>query len=100
MLLTSNQSARTYATAKTCKISHAGSININGLKFKPITDRAGIMILNASKVISNYLKLFCKNSYNIQEAISFGDILRFYRPLNWFETFSFISLSHFSLPYH
>lgn len=61
MLLTSNQSARAYATAKTCKISHAGRININGLKFKPITDKAGTMILNA-----NYLKLYCKNSYHIQ----------------------------------
>ena len=83
MLLTSNHPARIYATAKTCKVSSVGRININDLKFKPKTDKTGTMILNSGKFISNYLKSFCKNNYNIQDTLSFGDILQLYHPLQW-----------------
>ena len=70
MLPTSNQPARTYASAKSHKFSSVYSINISDLKFRPIIDQTGKITCNAAKVISDYLKPPCKNKYTINNKLS------------------------------
>ena len=71
MLTTSNQPARTYASAKSHKFSSVYSVSINDLKFRPTIDQTGKMTYDAAKVISDYLKAPCKNKYNINNTLFF-----------------------------
>ena len=67
MLPTSNQPARIYATAKTHKFSSG--------------NQTGTMKYNAAKVISDYLRHLCKNKYNINDTLSFADMIERLPPL-------------------
>ena len=81
MLPSSNQPTRIYPTAKTHKFSSVDSVNINDLKFRPITDQTDTMTYNAAKVISDYLKPLCKNKYTINDTLYFADMIKRLPPL-------------------
>ena len=81
MLPTCNQPTRIYASAKTHKFSSVDRVNINDLKFRPITDQTGTMTQNAAKVISDYLRPVYKNKYAINDTLSFADMIKRLPPL-------------------
>ena len=81
MKLDSNQPARLYGTAKTHKFETLKDITVANLKFRPIIDRAGTFTCNAAKVISDYLRLVCKNEYSINDTQKCPSMLSSIPPL-------------------
>ena len=57
------------------------SVNINDLKFRPIIDQTGTMTYSAANIISDYLKLLCKNKYTINDTLSLVDMIKRLPPL-------------------
>ena len=77
-----NQPAKLFATAKTQKFNNIEDINVDELKFRPITDQKETFTYNCSKVIAEYLKPLCKNEYCIKDTECFSEMLRDLPPLN------------------
>ena len=71
----SNQPARLYGTAKTHKFETLQDIAVANLKFRPIIDQTGTFAYNAGKVISYYLRPFCKNEYSSNDTQKFRSML-------------------------
>ena len=71
----SNQPARLYGTAKTHKFETLQDIAVANLKFRPIIDQTGTFAYNAGKVISYYLRPFCKNEHSSNDTQKFRSML-------------------------
>ena len=77
-----NQPAKLFATAKTHKFNDIEEINVEKLKFRPITGQTGTFKYNCSKVIAGYLKRLYRNEYSMKETQRFPEILQDLPPLN------------------
>ena len=64
----SNQPAGLYGTPQTYKPETLENITVVNLKFRPIIDQTGTFTYNVAKVISDYLRPFCKNEYSINDT--------------------------------
>ena len=62
-----NQPAKLFATAKTHKFNDIEEINVEKLKFRPITGQTGTFKYNCSKVIAGYLSVYI--GMNIAEML-------------------------------
>ena len=76
-----NQPASLYRTAKTNKFETLEFITVANLKFLPIIDQTGTFMYNGAKVISDYLRLLCKNKYSINDTQKFPSMLSSIPPL-------------------
>ena len=72
----SNQTGRSFATAKTHKFDFINNITLDQLKLCPIINQTGTYIYNASKVVAKYLRPLSKNKYSIHDTLTFPDLLR------------------------
>ena len=50
-------------------------ITVTNLKFRPIINQTGIPTYNAAKVISDYMRLLCRNEYSIDDTQKFQNML-------------------------
>ena len=78
----SNQPERRYGLAKTHKFETLEDITVANLKFRPIIDQTGTFTYNAAKVISDYLRPFCKNEYSINDTQKVPNILSSVTPFH------------------
>ena len=72
----SNQLARLYAIAKTCKFNDLDEITVEKLKFRPIVDQTGTATYDAVNVIGEYLKPLTFNEYKINDCLKFPDMIK------------------------
>ena len=72
----SNCPAWLYASAKTHKFDNINDVNLDELKFWPITDQTRTYTYNAAQVISSYLKPLCINAYSIKDTLQLPQLLK------------------------
>ena len=64
----SNQPAHFFATAKMQKFNNSQDINVKYLKLRPIIDKTGTYIYDASKIVAEFLKPLARNEFTISDT--------------------------------
>ena len=72
----SNQPAHFFATAKMQKFNNSQDINVKYLKLRPIIDKTGTYIYDASKIVAEFLKPLARNEFTISDTWAFPDLLK------------------------
>ena len=71
----SNQPARIFVTAKTHKFHDHSLINLDDLKFRPVTDQSNTYTYNAAKIVSNCLEILAHNDYVVKDTLTFAETI-------------------------
>ena len=71
-----NQPTRFFATMKTHKFDDHSLINLDDLKFRPITDQSNTYTYNTAKTVSDYLQPLAHNNYVIKDTLTFAQIIK------------------------
>ena len=79
----SDQPSRSSGTAKRQNFEHQKNMIKENIKSRSIIDQTGTYTFNVSSVISNCLKLFCKNEYANQHTQNRPQRLAASLPLNF-----------------
>ena len=69
----SNQPARIFVTAK--NLNHF-LINLDDLKFRPVTDQSNTYTYNPSKIVSDSLQPLAHNDYVIKDTLTITEIIK------------------------
>ena len=77
----SNKLEKIYGSPKTRKFDSIDNIELTKLKFRPPIDQTGTYTYKAAKVISRYLKPFCKSEYTVKVTQSFAKFIKELSPL-------------------
>ena len=69
----SNQPTRIFVTAK--NLNHF-LINLDNLKFRPVTDQSNTYTYNPSKIVSDSLQPLAHNDYVIKDTLTITEIIK------------------------
>ena len=72
----SNQPARIFVTVKAHKFHDPSLINLDDLKFRPVTDQSNTYTYNAAKIVSGCLEILADNDYVIKDTLTFAEIIK------------------------
>ena len=72
----SNQPAHFFATAKMQKFNNSQDINVKYLKLRPIIDKTGTYIYDASKIVAEFLKPLARNEFTVSDTLAFPELLK------------------------